>query len=152
MWKSDPYNYHRRPTDEVKIGTLKMGGANPVRVQSMANTNTNDIDNSVAQCLRIVDAGGELVRFTTQGQKEVESLNIIHAKIRDAGCEVPLVADIHFNANVADLAARYVEKVRINPGNYVSGVKTNVTSDYTDEEYQLEYEKIRIRFTSFLHI
>ena len=152
MWKSDPYNYHRRPTDEVKIGTLKMGGANPVRVQSMANTNTNDIDNSVAQCLRIVDAGGELVRFTTQGQKEVESLNIIHAKIRDAGCEVPLVADIHFNANVADLAARYVEKVRINPGNYVSGVKTDVTSDYTDEEYQLEYEKIRNRFTAFLQI
>ena len=152
MWKSDPYNYHRRPTDEVKIGTLKMGGANPVRVQSMANTNTNDIDNSVAQCLRIVDAGGELVRFTTQGQKEVESLNIIHAKIRDAGCEVPLVADIHFNANVADLAARFVEKVRINPGNYVSGVKTDVTSDYTDEEYQLEYEKIRNRFTTFLQI
>ena len=152
MWKSDPYNYLRRPTDEVKIGTLKMGGANPVRVQSMANTNTNDIENSVAQCLRIVNAGGELVRFTTQGQKEVESLNIIHAKIRDAGCEVPLVADIHFNANVADLAARYVEKVRINPGNYVSGVKTDVTSDYTDEEYQLEYEKIRNRFTTFLQI
>ena len=77
MWKSDPYNYHRRPTDEVKIGTLKMGGAKPVRVQSMANTNTNDIDNSVAQCLRIVDAGGELVRFTTQGQKEVESLKLL---------------------------------------------------------------------------
>ena len=152
MWKSDPYNYLRRPTDEVKIGTLKMGGANPVRVQSMANTNTNDIENSVAQCLRIVNAGGELVRFTTQGQKEVESLNIIHAKIRDAGCEVPLVADIHFNANVADLAARFVEKVRINPGNYVSGVKTDVTSDYTDEEYQLEYEKIRNRFTTFLQI
>ena len=152
MWRSDPYNYHRRPSDEVNVGNLKMGGANPVRVQSMANTNTNDIENSTAQCLRIVDTGGELVRFTTQGQKEVENLNIIHAKIREADCHVPLVADVHFNANVADLAARYVEKVRINPGNYVSGVKTNMTSDYTEEEYQLEYKKIRTRFTTFLQI
>ena len=86
-----------------------------------------------------MDAGGELVRFTTQGQKEVESLDIIHAKIRDAGCEVPLVTDIHFNANVADLAAR-LWKSTDKPGNYVSKGKTDVTSDYTDE-YQLEYEK-----------
>ena len=152
MWKSDPYNYHRRPTDEINIGTLKMGGNNPVRVQSMANTNTNDIDSSAAQCLRIVEAGGELVRFTTQGQKEVESLSIIHSKIREADCYVPLVADVHFNANVADLAAQYVEKVRVNPGNYVSSVKTSISEDYTDEEYRQEFEKIRSRFTNFLII
>ncbi len=152
MWESDPYNYHRRVTDEVKAGTLKIGGENPVRVQSMANTNTNDIESSTAQCLRIVEAGGELVRFTTQGLKEVENLNIIHAKIREADCHVPLVADVHFNANVADMAARYVEKVRINPGNYVSGIKTTLTSDYTEAEYQEEFEKIRTRFKAFLDI
>ena len=152
MWQSDPYNYNRRPTDEIKVGVLKLGGNNPIRVQSMANTNTNEIEDSAAQCLRIVDAGGELVRFTTQGQKEAENLRIIHSKIREVDCHVPLVADIHFNANVADLAAKYVEKVRINPGNYVGSVKTDLSTDYTDEEYKLEYEKIKNRFTAFLEI
>jgi len=152
MWKSDPYNYNRRPTNEINVGILKMGGNNPIRVQSMANTSTNEIEDSAAQCLRIVDAGGELVRFTTQGQKEAENLRIIRSKIREADCPVPLVADIHFNANVADLAAKYVEKVRINPGNYVGSVKTDLSTDYTDEEYKLEYEKIKNRFTAFLEI
>lgn len=152
MWKSNPYNYNRRPTQVVNIGKLQMGGNSPIRVQSMANTNTNDITNSVEQLQRIIDAGGNLVRFTTQGIKEVESLKLIHQAIRERGSEVPLVADIHFNANVADFAAQHVEKVRVNPGNYVSGIKTDLSSDYTDEEYRLEYEKIKSRFIPFLNI
>ena len=129
-----------------------MGGNHPVRVQSMANTNTNDILNSVAQCKRIVAAGGELVRFTAQGVREAENLKLIHDALRQQGCDVPLVADIHFNANAADVAAISVEKVRINPGNYVAGVKTGDPSDYTIEEYEQEYEKIRSRFIPFLDI
>jgi len=118
----------------------------------MANTDTNDIPDSTAQCIRIVEAGGELVRFTAQGVKEAENLKLIHDAIRSQGCEVPLVADIHFNANAADVAARNVEKVRINPGNYVASVKGGDTSDYTPEEYELEYEKIKARFVPFLNI
>lgn len=128
-----------------------MGGKNPIRIQSMTNTDTNDIAGSTAQCLKIVDAGGELVRFTTQGMKEVDSLRIIHNQIRNAHCHAPLVADIHFNANVADYAAEFLEKVRINPGNYVNGAK-NDGSDYTDEEYSLEFEKIKERFVRLLNI
>ena len=118
----------------------------------MANTDTNDIPNSVAQCKRIVETGGELVRYTTQGVREAENLKLIHEALRQQGYEVPLVADIHFNANAADVAAQYVEKVRINPGNYVGSIKIGDTSDYTDEEYEQEYEKIRARFIPFLNI
>ena len=126
------FNYARRKSDEIHVGNVKLGGNNPVRIQSMANTDTNDIENSVAQCLRIVEAGGEIVRFTTQGIKEAESLGKIHEVLRERNCNVPLVADIHFNANAADVAASKVEKVRVNPGNYVGSVKPGDTSDYTD--------------------
>ena len=152
MWKLDQFNYNRRPSDTIQIGKLLLGGNQSVRVQSMANTDTNDIENSVAQCLRIVEAGGEMVRFTTQGVREAENIGKIHAALREQGCNVPLVADIHFNANAADVAARNVEKVRINPGNYVGSIKIGDTSDYTDEEFALEYQKIRARFIPFLNI
>jgi len=152
MWKLNQFNYTRRSSDTIQIGELLLGGNQPVRIQSMANTDTNDIVNSVAQCLRIVKAGGDLVRFTSQGVREAESLNQIHKALRDQGCNVPLVADIHFNANAADVAARYVEKVRINPGNYVGSIKIGDPSDYTDQEYAREYEKIRTRFVAFLNI
>ncbi len=152
MWKINPFKYSRRPTDEVKIGEVKLGGAYPVRVQSMANTDTNDIENSVAQCIRIVDAGADIVRFTTQGIREAESVKLIHDAIREKGYNTPLVADIHFNANAADVAARNVEKVRINPGNYIGSIKIGDNSDYTDEEFALEYKKIRARFIPFLNI
>ena len=152
MWKLNQFNYSRRPSDTIPIGNLLLGGNQPIRVQSMANTDTNDIENSVAQCIRIVQAGGELVRFTSQGVREAENLKLIHDALRQQGCDVPLVADIHFNANAADVAALYVEKVRINPGNYVASVKNGDTSDYTDEEYELELEKIRTRFIPFLDI
>lgn len=152
MWKLNQFNYSRRQTDTIQIGKVLVGGANPVRVQSMANTDTNDIPNSVAQCLRIVEAGGEIVRFTTQGIREAESIGKIHAALREQGCDVPLVADIHFNANAADVAARNVEKVRINPGNYIGSIKIGDTSDYTDDEFETEYQKIRARFIPFLNI
>ncbi len=152
MWKSDPYNYTIRPTDEIAIGNLKLGGKNPIRIQSMANTDTNDIKNSVNQCIRIINAGADLVRFTTQGTKEAESLRIIKNEIGEKGYETPLVADIHFTANVADHVAQFIEKVRINPGNYVAGVKRASKDNYTDEEYQQEFEKIETRFTEFLTI
>ena len=118
MWKLNQFNYSRRLSDTIRVGNILLGGTQPVRVQSMANTDTNDIANSVAQGKRIVEAGGELVRYTTQGIREAESLKLIHDGLREQGCNVPLVADIHFNANAADVAAKYVEKVRINPGNY----------------------------------
>lgn len=152
MWKSDPYNYTIRPTDEITIGNLKLGGNNPIRIQSMANTDTNDIESSVNQCIRIINAGADLVRFTTQGTKEAESLRIIKNEIREKGYETPLVADIHFTANVADHVAQFIEKVRINPGNYVAGVKRASKDNYTDEEYQQEFEKIEARFTELLSI
>lgn len=152
MWKINPFKYDRRPASDVKIGNLMLGGNHPVRVQSMANTDTNDIENSVAQCIRIVEAGADLVRFTTQGIREAESAKLIHDAIRAKGYTTPLVADIHFNANAADVAARNVEKVRINPGNYVGSVKIGDNSDYTDEEFEREYQKIRERFIPFLNI
>lgn len=152
MWKLNQFNYNRRISYVVKIGNLLLGGIQPIRVQSMANTDTNDIENSVAQCLRIVEAGGELVRFTAQGVREAENLKLIHDELLKKGCRVPLVADIHFNANAADVAAQHVEKVRINPGNYVGSIKPGDTSDYTDEEFEAEYQKVRARFIPFLNI
>jgi len=111
--------YQRRKTSITSVGGLKIGSDYPIRVQTMANTSTNDIDASVAQALRCAEAGAELFRFTTQGSREVESLNEIRKQLRQKGCEMPLVADVHFRSDVADLAAEVCEKVRINPGNYV---------------------------------
>ena len=152
MWKKELYNYKRRLSGEITIGDLKMGGENPIRIQSMGNTDTNDIGGSVAQCVRIVEAGADLVRFTTQGAREVDSLAEIHAQIAEIGLSTPLVADVHFNANVADKAVMHVEKVRINPGNYVRGIKPGSTEPHTDEEYRREFKKIEARFTDFLKI
>ena len=148
----DLFNYSRRETTEVNIGNTPLGGNNPIRVQSMTNTNTLDTDACVAQIKRIVDAGGEYVRLTAQGTREAENLRNINAALRAEGCMVPLVADIHFNPNVADVAARYVEKVRINPGNYVDPARTFKYLEYTDEEYAHELQKIRDRFVPFLRI
>ncbi len=152
MWKVNQFKYSCRPSSEVQIGQVKLGGCHAVKVQSMANTDTNDIEGSVEQCLKIVAAGADIVRFTTQGTREAESLKQIHDKLRDLGNATPLVADIHFNPNAADAAAQYVEKVRINPGNYVKSIKGHDTSDYTEEEFQTEYQRIRDRFIPFLDI
>lgn len=145
------FNYQRRISSQIQVGKVNVGGNNQVRVQSMANTDTNNTENSVAQCMRIVDAGGEIVRFTAQGIKEAENLKNIHAALREKGYDVPLVADIHFNANAADVAAQYVEKVRVNPGNFVSAIKST-TDEYTADEYEAEHQKIKLRFTQLLDI
>lgn len=117
----------------------------------MTNTSTMDTAASVAQTLRIAQAGGEYVRLTTQGVREAENLRQINAGVRAAGCHVPLVADVHFNPRVADVAALYAEKVRINPGNYVDAARTFKHLEYTDEEYAAELKKIEERFVPFLH-
>ncbi|WP_073313877.1 4-hydroxy-3-methylbut-2-en-1-yl diphosphate synthase [Bacteroides stercorirosoris] len=148
----DLFNYSRRETSEVNIGATPMGGSNPIRIQSMTNTSTQDTEACVAQAKRIVDAGGEYVRLTAQGIKEAENLMNINAALRQDGYMVPLVADIHFNPKVADVAAQYVEKVRINPGNYVDAARTFKHLEYTDEEYAQELQKIRDRFVPFLNI
>ena len=149
----DLFNYKRRLTTDLRIGNLSLGGNFPVRVQTMANTSTNDIEGSVAQCIRAVEAGSELMRYTTQGLREVESLHRIHEDLRAKGYDIPLVADVHFNAEVALAAARTVEKVRINPGNFIASIKRKGdTSDYTEEEFQAEHALLRKRFIEFLDI
>ena len=150
---TNPFNYKRRSSNELKIGNLLLGGNNPVRVQTMANTDTNDLERSVAQTVRTIEAGSELMRFTTQGQREVESLNLIHSTLNERGYKIPLVADIHFNASAAMLAAQYVEKVRINPGNFVPSIKKkDDISEYTDEEFRQEFEMLKERFVAFLDV
>jgi len=144
--------YKRRKSHEVTIGGLKLGGENPIRVQSMNNTSTMDTNASVAQVLRIAEAGGELVRLTTQGIREAENMRLIKEGVRSAGCNVPLVADVHFNPRVADVAALYCEKVRINPGNYVDAARQFKHLEYTEEEYAQELLKIENRLIPFLHI
>ena len=109
----DLFNYHRRTSSVVHVGALDMGGNNPVRIQSMTTTNTNDTEACVAQAERIINAGGELVRLTTQGRREAENLKNISAKLRTDGFDTPLAADVHFNPDVADVAALYAEKVQI---------------------------------------
>ena len=143
------FNYKRRTSTVAHIGNIELGGNNPVRIQSMANTNTNDTEASVEQCIRIIKAGGELVRFTAQGVKEAKNLKPIREELNRRGFLYPLVADIHFNPKAADEAALHVEKVRINPGNYVDSVHTQRRFEYTDEEYQQEIEKIRTRLVPF---
>lgn len=149
---TDMFNYKRRAATVAHVGRLNIGGDNPVRVQSMTTTSTLDTEGSVAQCKRIIDAGGELVRLTTQGRREAENLANISRQLRAEGYTQPLCADIHFNANVADVAACHTEKVRINPGNYVDPARTFKHLEYTDEQYAQELEKIEERLTTFIDL
>ena len=142
----------RRKTHAVNVGGIGIGGDNTIRVQSMTTTDTNDVLASVEQAMRIASRGGELVRLTAQGVREAESLREIRAELDRRGCHVPLVADIHFNANVADVAAQYVEKVRINPGNYVDPARKFKHIEYTDEEYADELRRIEERLMPFIKI
>ena len=148
----DIFNYQRRETSVVHVGAIDMGGDNPIRIQSMTTTNTNDTDACVEQAEDIIKAGGELVRLTTQGSKEAENLKNINSKLRADGYTTPLVADVHFNPNVADVAALYAEKVRVNPGNYVDPARKFIKQEYTNEEYAQELKKIEDRFVPFLNI
>ncbi len=143
----------RRKTHEVKIGKLRIGGENRVAVQSMTTCSTLDTEGCIEQAIRIIEAGGQLVRLTTQGTREAENLRNIKAGLIARGYgDVPLCADVHFNPNVADVAATIVEKVRINPGNYVDPARQFKTLDYTDEEYKQELERLDERFCRFLNI
>lgn len=142
----------RRETTPTHVGNITIGSESPIRVQSMTTTNTNDTEASVAQAKRIIAAGGELVRLTTQGRREAENMANISAALKAEGIMTPLVADVHFNANVADVAALYCEKVRVNPGNYVDPARTFKKLEYTDEEYAEELKKIEERFVPFLNI
>ena len=148
----DLFNYRRRESSVNNVGATPMGGDNPIRIQSMTTTSTTDTEASVAQAKRIIEAGGEYVRLTTQGVREAENLKNINAALRAEGITTPLVADVHFNPNVADVAALYAEKVRVNPGNYIDPARTFKHLEYTDEEYDAELKRLEERFVPFLNI
>ncbi len=147
-----PTDYSRRRSSVTMVGGVAIGGGNPIRVQSMTTTDTNDTEACVAQAKRIIAAGGELVRLTTQGSREALNMANVSAALKAEGIMTPLVADVHFNAAVADVAATCCEKVRVNPGNYVDPARTFKSLEYTDEEYAAELKKIDDRFVPFLNI
>ncbi len=138
--------YSRRTTRKVQIGEIGIGGDEPIRIQSMTTTDTMDTAGTVAQSIRMIDAGSELVRITAPSKKEAENLKTIKEELNAAGYSAPLVADIHFTPNAAEIAAGIVEKVRVNPGNYADKKKFE-DIEYTDESYQNELERIEERFT-----
>lgn len=143
---SSLFAFHRFPTREVRVGNVGIGGTNPVRVQSMTTADTMNTEASVAESIRMIDAGCEIVRLTAPSKNEAENLSVIKKALIAAGKDAPLVADIHFTPNAAEIAAEYVEKVRVNPGNYADKKKFEEI-DYTDESYQKELERIEEKFT-----
>lgn len=146
------YNYSRRPSRPVRVGNATIGGGAPILIQSMTNTSTLDTEASARQAKAIAEAGGELVRLTTQGVKEAANLEAIRAALTDSGCDVPLSADVHFNPKAAFEAARTADKVRINPGNFVDAARTFRKLEFTDEEYAAEIDRIRNAFVPFLKL
>ncbi len=146
------FNYTRRPTSTTTVGKVKIGSDFPVRIQSMNNTSTMDTEGSAEQIIRIAAAGADIDRLTAQGVREALNLGEIRRMVRERGCDIPLVADIHFNPKAAFEAARQVEKVRINPGNFVDPGRVFKQIDYTDEEYRAEIEKIEQTFGPFLDV
>ena len=146
------FSYKRRLSSVVQIGNTPLGGAFPIRIQSMANVSTMDTDAAVSQAIRMIKAGAEYVRFTAQGEREAQNLHNIREALNEKGYTTPLVADIHFNPKAADVAALNVEKVRINPGNYVDKARKFESIEYSDEKYAKELQKIRDRFVPFLKL
>ena len=147
----DYYNYSRWITREVKIGDIAMGANNPIRIQSMTTTDTMDTNGTVEQCIRMIHSGCEYIRITAPSLKEAENLAVIKSELKKCGYTTPLIADIHFTPNAAELAARLIEKVRVNPGNYVDKKKFQ-TLEYTDLQYQDELDRIRTRFSPLVKI
>ncbi|HRN55822.1 MAG TPA: flavodoxin-dependent (E)-4-hydroxy-3-methylbut-2-enyl-diphosphate synthase, partial [Agriterribacter sp.] len=143
--------YKRLKTREVNIGGLLTGNFHPVRLQTMTTTDTMDTAGTVAQSVRCIEAGAEMVRITAPSKKEAENLLNIKNELRKRGYHTPLVADIHFTPNAAEIAARIVEKVRVNPGNYIDKKKFEFI-EYTDSAYTAEIERIRQRFTPLVKI
>lgn len=148
---TDYFNRHRYLSREVTIGKLKIGGTQPIRPQSMTTTDTMDTELSVAQSIRMIEAGCELVRLTAPSKKEAENLGVISQKLKSLGYDTPLVADIHFTPNAAEIAARLIEKVRVNPGNYADKKKFEEI-DFTDESYQSELKRIEEKFRPLVEI
>ncbi len=146
------FDYRRRKTTTTRVGNVCIGSDFPVRLQSMNNTSTMDTEASVTQVERIAEAGADIDRLTAQGVREAANLGEIRRRLRERGCDIPLVADIHFNPKAAEEAARHVEKVRINPGNFVDPGRTFRKLEYTDEEYARELKKIEDRFVPFLDL
>lgn len=146
------FNYTPRKAHEVRVGTRPLGGQQPLRLQSMTTCDTNDTAGCVAQCKRLIEAGADYIRLTTQGKREAENLRNIREALRREGYDIPLVADVHFNPNVADTAAAIVEKVRINPGNYIDPARTFQHLEYTPEEYRAELDRLEERFKRLLAI
>lgn len=146
------FNYSRRHADKVNIGNTPLGSGYPIRIQSMTNTSTNDIEGSTAQAERMIEAGAEYVRLTAQGVREADSMGEIRRRLTAEGFDTPLVADIHFNPRAAYAAAVNVEKVRINPGNFVDPGRTFKKIDYTDDEYRAEIKRIGEAVAPFLQL
>jgi len=147
----DPLRYHRRTTREVRVGNVGVGGGNPIRVQSMITCDTMDAEASIHQTIELADAGCEIVRITAPTVKDARNLENIVKGLRERGCDVPIVADIHFKPEAAMEAAKWVEKVRINPGNYADSKKF-VIREYTDEQYAGELNRIRERFSPLVDL
>src|SRR3982074_3757287 len=143
--------YRRLKTLEVKIGDLWLGNFHPIRVQTMTTTDTMDTLATVEQAIRCIEAGSELIRITAPSKKEAENLLNIKNELRKKGYTTPLIADIHFTPNAAEIAARIIEKVRVNPGNYIDKKKFEFI-DYTDAEYDEEIDRIRERFGPLVKI
>ena len=135
----------------INIGQLTLGGDSPVRLQSMTNTDTLDTGTSIAQCIRIIEAGADMVRLTTQGEREAEALAIIKKEIWKAGFDTPLIADVHFNPKVAEFAAGIVAKVRINPGNYVDKRASFKNIELSEKQYNEELERIHERILPLIN-
>jgi len=147
-----PFQNKRLKTNDISIGSIQLGSNFPVRVQSMANTSTHNVEASVNQAIEIIEAGGELVRFTAINTKDAEALKDIKSSLVQNGYITPIVSDVHFNANLADISALHIDKVRINPGNYLEKRATFTQVDFTDTEYQQELTKLEIRFIKFITI
>src|SRR5437762_2171985 len=146
-----PFSYRRRPTREVKVGNVGVGGANAIRVQSMITCDTMDTEASIQQTIELAEAGCEIVRITAPTVKDARNLQHIVGGLRERGCNVPIVADIHFKPDAAMEAAKWVDKVRINPGNYADTKKFKIV-EYTDEQYAAELDRIRQRFTPLVRL
>lgn len=142
--------YTRRPTSPAHVDKLVIGGDAPIVIQSMTNVDTNDIESGVDQTIRLKEAGADLVRFTAQGIKEARALGEVKRRLKEVGCDIPLVADIHFNPKAAYEAAKYVEKVRINPGNFYDPARKFINIEYSDEEYAEEVRELQASFEEFL--
>lgn len=151
MFTDSLFSYKRFSTRNVKVGTVEIGGDNPIRVQSMTTTDTMDTAATVDQSISLADVGCEIIRITAPSKKEAENLKAIKEELKARGVNIPLVADIHFTPNAAEIAAKIVDKVRVNPGNYADKKKFN-TIDYTDEEYQEQLERINVKFTPLVNI